>query len=160
AMDRLIDLDLVSQEGIPPNAIYTFKHALIQDAAYESLLRKTRQEYHGKIAETLLAQFPETVEHRPELVAHHFTGAGDAAQAVKYWLIAGQAALGRAANHEAIAHLKRGLALVGQLPEPDRLTQELELQAAIAPALTATQGWASPELDRAYRRAQELLDLI
>lgn len=159
-MGRLLDLDLVSQDGIPPNATYTFKHALIQDAAYESLLRKTRQEYHGKIAETLLAQFPETVEHRPELVAHHFTGGGNAAMAVKFWLVAGQAALGRAANHEAIAHLKRGLALVSQLPEPERLTQELELQAAIAPALTATQGWASPELDRAYRRAQELLDLI
>ncbi|MEP6733531.1 MAG: AAA family ATPase, partial [bacterium] len=160
AATRLVELDLVSQSGEAPASTYTFKHALIQDAAYESLLRKTRQEYHEKIARSLVANFPDVVEKRPELVAQHFSRAGNGAQAIKYWLAAGQQALSRAANHEAIAHLKRGLELIDDVPEAERLSVELEFQAALAPALTATQGWASPELDKAYRRARELVDLV
>jgi predicted ATPase len=160
ALNRLVELDLVSQTGIAPLSTYTFKHALIQDAAYESLLRKTRQEYHGKIARSLVANFPDVAEKRPELVAQHFSGASLGAQAIGYWLRAGQQALGRAANHEAIAHLKRGMEFLGDVPESERLATELEFQAALAPALTATQGWASPELDKAYRRAGELVDLV
>ena len=160
ALTRLVELDLVSQAGSGSASTYTFKHALIQDAAYESLLRKTRQEYHGKIAQSLLSNFPEVAARRPELVAQHFSGAGCGTDAIKYWLAAGQLALGRAAYHEAIAHLKRGLECLGDVPEGERLAQELEFQAALAPALTATQGWASPELDKAYRRAGELVDLV
>ncbi|MEO5818041.1 MAG: adenylate/guanylate cyclase domain-containing protein [Gemmatimonadaceae bacterium] len=160
ALNRLVELDLVSQSGVAPTSTYTFKHALIQDAAYESLLRKTRQEYHETIAKSLVANFPDVAAKRPELVAQHFSRAGLGAQAIGYWLSAGQQALGRAANHEAIAHLKRGLELINDVPEAERLAMELEFQAALAPALTATQGWASPELDRAYRRAGELVDLV
>ncbi|MEO8333504.1 MAG: adenylate/guanylate cyclase domain-containing protein [bacterium] len=160
ALNRLVELDLVSQEGVAPTSTYTFKHALIQDAAYESLLRRTRQEYHETIARSLVANFPDVAAKRPELVAQHFSRAGLGAQAIGYWLSAGQQALGRAANHEAIAHLKRGLELIDDVPESERLAMELEFQAALAPALTATQGWASPELDRAYRRAGELVDLV
>ncbi len=138
---RLVELDLVSQSGVAPASTYTFKHALIQDAAYESLLRKTRQEFHGRIADELLSRFPDVAAARPDLVAQHFTNAGRGAQAIKYWLSAGQLALGRAANHEAIAHLKHGLAHIADVPESERLAEELEFQAALAPALTATQGW-------------------
>ncbi len=160
ALNRLVELDLVSQEGVGQAATYTFKHALIQDAAYESLLRKTRQEYHETIARSLVANFPDVAAKRPELVAQHFSRAALGAQAIGYWLSAGQQALGRAANHEAIAHLKRGMEFISDVPEAERLAMELEFQAALAPALTATQGWASPELDRAYRRAGELVDLV
>ena len=159
-LGRLLQLDLIDTADTSAAPAYAFKHALIQDAAYESLLRATRQEIHRKIAETLIALFPETAAARPDLVAQHFSKAGLGAQALKYWQLAGQLALGRAANHEAIAHLKRALESIDSLPEAERLATELELQAALAPALTATQGWASPELDRAYRRAGELIDLL
>jgi class 3 adenylate cyclase/tetratricopeptide (TPR) repeat protein len=159
-LKRLVELDLVSQSGVGAASTYTFKHALIQDAAYESLLRKTRQEFHGRIADELVASFPDLADARPDLVAQHFSNAGRGAQAIKYWLKAGQMALSRAANHEAIAHLKRGLEHIADVPESERLAEELEFQAALAPALTATQGWASPELDAAYRRAGELVDLV
>ena len=160
ALQHLLELDLVSQAGTPPAATYTFKHALIQDAAYESLLRRTRQEFHRRIARSLVEHFPDVAANRPELVAYHFSGAGEGEQAVHYWLVAGHAALGRAANHEAIAHLKRGLELIDAVPAATRDPVELEFQASLAPALTATQGWASPELDRAYRRAQALVERI
>ena len=159
-LGRLLQLDLIDAADASAAPAYAFKHALVQDAAYESLLRATRQEIHRKIAETLIALFPDTTAARPDLVAQHFSKAGLGAQALKYWQLAGQLALGRAANHEAIAHIKRALALIDNLPVADRLATELELQAALAPALTATQGWASPELDSAYRRAGELIDLV
>ena len=160
SLSRLLELDLIDSSNGATHPAFAFKHALIQDAAYGSLLRVTRQEIHRKIAETLVTHFADSVAARPELVAQHCTQAGLDAQAVAYWLKAGQQAVARAANHEAIAHLKRGLALIASVPEAERLATELELQAALAPALTATQGWASPELDRAYRRAVELLDLV
>ena len=100
------------QRGVPPQATYVFKHALIQDAAYESLLKSTRQHYHQRIAQVLEAQFPETAGAQPELLAHHYTEAGLTRQAVDYWYKAGQRAIERSAHLEAITHLRQGLALL------------------------------------------------
>jgi class 3 adenylate cyclase/predicted ATPase len=160
-LGRLVELDLVSESGTPPAASYVFKHALIQDAAYESLLRRTREELHGKIASALLEHFPDVAEQRPELIAQHFTAAGEPAQAIPYWLRAGQSAIPRGANHEAIAYLRHGLEQLAGLPDtPERSEQELEFLVALIPGLNATQGWASPDLDRTYQRAGELLAVV
>src|SRR5258705_7296609 len=102
---------------MPPPSTYVFKHALIQDAAYESLLKSTRQQYHQRIAQVLESQFPETAEAQPELLAHHYTEAGLIAQAVRYWHHAGQSAVQRSAHVEAISHLRQGLELLQTLPE-------------------------------------------
>src|SRR2546422_6472422 len=111
-LGRLVETEIVYQRGLPPQATYTFKHALIQDAAYQSLLKSTRQQYHQRIAQVLETQFPETVETQPELVAHHLTEAGLPAQAVAYWSKAAQRAVERSAHMEAISHLRTGLELL------------------------------------------------
>src|SRR5713101_3161625 len=102
---RLVEAELLYQRGLPPQATYLFKHALIQDAAYQSLLRSTRQQYHQRIAQVLEAQFPETVTTQPELLAYHYTEAGLTEQAIPYWQRAGQRAVERSAHVEAISHL-------------------------------------------------------
>src|SRR5713101_9078511 len=117
ALNRLVEAELVYQRGLPPQAYYFFKHALIRDSAYESLLKSTRQQYHQRIAQVLEAQFPETAETQPELLAHHYTEAGLNEQAVGYWHKAGQRASERSAHVEAIAHLRQGLELLATLPE-------------------------------------------
>jgi predicted ATPase len=109
---RLVEAEIVYQRGVPPQATYTFKHALIQDAAYESLLKTTRQQYHQRIAQVLEEQFTETAAAQPELLAHHYTEAGLTEKAVHYWYRAGQKAIERSAYVEAIAHLRQGLALL------------------------------------------------
>src|SRR5262249_41746960 len=135
----------------------TFKHALIQDAAYESLLRATRQNYHQRIAQVLEFQFPETVQAQPELLAHHYTEAGLTELAVGYWHQAGHTALQHSAHAEAFAHLTTGLQLLPPLPDtPPRLRQELALQTALGHALGASKGYAAPEVGDAYTRAQTL----
>ena len=108
-LGQLVDAGLLYQRGRPPRAKYIFKHALVQDAAYESLLKRARQQYHRQVAELLEARFPETVETSPELLAHHYKEAGNAEQAVTYWLAAGRRAVERSANIEAVAHLTNGL---------------------------------------------------
>src|SRR5262249_8470518 len=119
-LGRLVEAEIVYQRGVPPQATYTFKHALIQEAAYESLLKSTRQHYHQRIAQMLEGQFLETVEAEPELIAHHYTEAGLIEHAVAYWYKAGQRASERSAYVEAISHLRQGLALLATLPEtPD-----------------------------------------
>ena len=149
------------QRGMPPQATYTFKHALIQDAAYQSLLRSTRQQYHQRIAQVLAAQFPDTAETQPELLAHHYTEAGLSAQAVHYWQRAGQRAIERSAHVEAMAHLTRGLEVLNTLPDtPERTQQELVLQTTLGPALMATKGFAAPEVGHAYARAQDLCQQV
>src|SRR6266849_2851769 len=111
-LGRLVEAEIVYQRRLPPQSTYVFKHALIQDAAYESLLKSTRQQYHQRIAEVLEAQFPETIVTQPELLADHYTEAGLIEQAVGYWHKAGQrAASERSAHVEAIGHLRTGLAL-------------------------------------------------
>src|SRR3989441_4825602 len=114
---RLVEAELVFQRGVPPQVTYIFKHALVADAAYQSLLKSTRQQYHQRIAHVLEAQFPETAEAQPELVAHHCTEAGLIEQAVGYWQKAGQSAVHRSAHREAIAHLRQGLEVLQDLPE-------------------------------------------
>jgi len=115
-LHQLVAAEFLYQRGVPPQATYTFKHALIQDVAYQSLLRSTRQQHHQRIAQALETQFPETVATQPELVAQHYTAAGCAEQAVVYWQRAGQQASERSANLEAISHLTTGIALLKSLP--------------------------------------------
>jgi class 3 adenylate cyclase/predicted ATPase len=156
-LGRLVEAELVYQRGMPPQAVYTFKHALIQDAAYESLLKSTRQQYHQRIALVLEAQFAETAEAQPELLAHHATEAGLNAQAVSYWHKAGQRASERSAHVEAIAHLRQGLALLQTLPEtPQRLQREVDMLIALGASLNATKSIAAPEVEQTYIRAHLL----
>src|SRR5262249_22220728 len=132
-----------------------------QDAAYTSLLRSTRQQYHQQIAQLLEARFPETVATEPELLAHHYTEAGCHEQAVGYWQQAGIRALQRSANAEAIAHVQRGLALLSTLSDtPQRPQCELDLLTTQGPAFIATKGYAAPEVGQAYARARELCQQI
>jgi class 3 adenylate cyclase/predicted ATPase len=154
---QLVATELLYQRGRPPRATYTFKHALVQDAAYQSLLKRTRQQYHQQVAALLEARFPETVATAPEVVAHHYTEAGCAAQALPLWQQAGQRAIQRSANLEGIAHLTRGLAVLATLPETtDRLQHELDLHVTLGPALIATRGYASPEAEHTFARAWEI----
>ena len=141
---QLADAELVYQRGLPPRSRYIFKHALIQDAAYQSLLKSTRQQYHQRIAQVLTAQFAEIVEIQPELAAHHYTEAGLREQGVAYWQRAGQRAGERSAHAEALAHLTKGLELLKTLPDTlDRLQPELALQTSLGIALIATKGYAA-----------------
>jgi class 3 adenylate cyclase/tetratricopeptide (TPR) repeat protein len=157
----LVEAELLYQRGRPPRSRYIFKHALIQDAAYQSLLRRTRQQYHRQVAELLESNHADTVEASPELVAHHYSEAGLPAQAVTYWQRAGENATRRSANQEAIGHLTTGLAQLAQLPEtPERAKQELALQRLLGQASFATRGYASPEATRAFSRARELCEAI
>ncbi len=156
-LGRLVEAEIVYHRGIPPQATYTFKHALIQDAAYQSLLKSTRQQYHQRIAEVLEAQFPETAEGQPELLAHHFTEAGLIERAVGYWHKAGQRASERSAHVETISHLRTGLALLQTLPEtPDRVQREVDMLIALGAALRATKGAGAPEFGETYTRARQL----
>jgi TOMM system kinase/cyclase fusion protein len=160
-LHQLVEAEFLYQQGLPPQATYVFKHALIQDAAYQSLLRSTRQRHHQHIAQVLEAQFPETCETQPELLAHHYTEAGLMAQAIPYWHRAGQRALERSANLEAIEHLTRGLNVLNTLPDtPERAQQELDFQTTLGPPLVATKGQAAPEVLHAYTRARELCQQV
>jgi class 3 adenylate cyclase/tetratricopeptide (TPR) repeat protein len=160
SLDRLIGAELVYRREGSPEETYLFKHALLRDAAYQSLLKKSRRVFHESIAKALVSHFPQIAEQRPELVAEHFTAAGVADEAVRLWLHAGQLAVGRGANQEAISHLSRGLALVPELSPAEQFEQELELRIALIPALIAAEGWASAELERIYQRAGELVNLL
>ena len=117
ALAQLVAAELLYQRGVTPQATYLFKHALIQEAAYQSLLRSTRQQSHQRIAQVLAERFPEMAETQPELLAHHYTEAGLSAPAVGYWQRAGQRAIQRSANLEAMSHLTRGLEVLAALPD-------------------------------------------
>jgi predicted ATPase len=154
---RLVEAELVYQRGLPPQAHYFFKHALIQDTAYQSLLKSTRQQLHRELAHVLAEQFPEATEHQPELLAHHYTEAGLIEQAIPYWQRAGQRAIECSAHLEAINHLTKGLELLKTLPNtPERAQQELLLQIALGAPLMAAKGHAAPEVGQVYTRAREL----
>ena len=156
-LGRLVEAELLYQRGRPPRSRYIFKHALIQEAAYQSLLRRTRQQYHRQVAELLESNFTDTVEASPELLAHHYCEAGLPAPAVAYWQRAGENATRRSANLEAIGHLTAGLARLAQLPEtPERAKRELAVHRLLGQASFATKGYASPEATRAFSRAGEL----
>jgi predicted ATPase len=157
ALDQLVAAELVFRRGSPPAATYSFKHALVQDAAYQSLLKSKRQQLHARIAKVLEGQFPETIEAQPELLAHHCMQAGLIATAVEYWHRAGQQAIRRCAMTEAVAHLTAALHLLARSPDSqDGSSRELELQLLLGGALHATKGWASAEMGKAYARAREL----
>ena len=144
-----------------PEHIYTFKHALTHEVAYQSLLQRARTQYHQQIAQALAEQFPDTVATQPELLAYHYTKAGLSAQAVPYWQRGGRRALERSANSEAIQHLMTGLRLLATLPEtPTRAQQELDLQLALGPALIATKGQAAPDVEQTYARARVLCQQV
>ncbi|MBV8870522.1 MAG: hypothetical protein JOY65_14070, partial [Acetobacteraceae bacterium] len=147
ALAQLTASGLAFQQGTPPEAVYTFKHALVRDAAYESLLKQRRQELHGKIARAIEKCFPDTAATEPELLAHHHTEAGQPERAIPLWLRAGSLALRRMALAEAVAHLNRGLELVAALaPSAERDGLELDLRLALRTAWRALRGWAAPEL--------------
>ncbi len=157
ALSKLVEAEILYQRGIGEQARYFFKHALIQDTAYQSLLKSTRQQYHTQIAQILETRFPSTTETQPELLAHHYTEANLLAQAIPYWQQAGQSAAQRSGSVEAISHLTKGLELLKNLPDtPERTQQELMLQIALAVPLTATKGFAASEVERVYARAREL----
>jgi class 3 adenylate cyclase/predicted ATPase len=155
-LGRLVEAEIVYQRGVPPQATYLFKHALIQDAAYQSLLKSTRQHYHQRIAHVLESQFPETTEGQPELLAQHYTEAGLTAQAVRYWHHAGQRASERSAHLEAINHLRQGLSLLQTLPEtPERTQREVDMLIALGASLIATKGQADPEVQQTFTHARQ-----
>jgi class 3 adenylate cyclase/predicted ATPase len=157
ALAQLVEAELLYQRGIPPQATYLFKHALIQEAAYQLLLKSTRQHFHQQIASVLAERFPETVETQPELLAYHYTEAGLLAQALPYWQRAGQRALERSAHVEAISHLTKGLEVLKALPDtPARTQQAIALQLTLGIPLSATRGYAAPEVAHIYTQAQEL----
>jgi DNA-binding winged helix-turn-helix (wHTH) protein/tetratricopeptide (TPR) repeat protein len=161
ALAQLVGAKLIHRRGTPPDAVYSFKHALVQDAAYSTLLRGRRQQLHGRIAATLEDRFPEIVAAQPALLAHHCEEAGLTEKAVEYWLAAGQHAWARSATAEAVALLRRGLALVPGSPDADwRRERELDLQLALGQALAASRGWGAPDLVEAHSRAQELAAML
>ena len=154
ALHHLVDADMLRRQGTPPQVRYAFRHALLQAAAEDSMLRMTRQQTHLRIADALEANFPGIVEAEPETLARHLTEAGAASRAIPHWQRAGDRALTQSAVNEALAHLDAGLALLPALADPalrDRL--ELSLQIPRASALRATRGVAAPETGAAYERA-------
>src|SRR5262249_41503831 len=156
-LHQLIEAEFLYQRGVPPQATYTFKHALIQDVAYQSLLRSIRQQYHQRTAQALETQFPEIVVTQPELVAQHYTTAGCHEQAILYWQRAGQHASGRSAHLEAISHFTTGIELLKTLPEtPERTQHAATLYIALGAALLVTKGQAAPEVEHAYAQAYAL----
>jgi predicted ATPase len=156
-LGRLVAVELLYQRGLPPQATYTFKHALIQDTAYQSLLKSTRQHYHQRIIQVLEAQFPEIAEAEPELLAHHCTEARLIEHAIIYWHRAAQRAAERSAHVEAISHLTTGLALLQTLPETPECTQhQVEMYLALGASLIAAKGYTAPEVEQTYLRAQQL----
>lgn len=158
---QLVEAELLLQRGMGLHATYVFKHALIQDVAYQSLLRQTRQQYHRQIAQVLAAHFQDIAATQPELLAHHYTEAGMSELAIASWHQAGQRAVGRLANAEAGHHLSRGLMLLKTLPEtPERLQQELDMLLVLGPAFIASKGYASPEVQGTYLRAQTLCEQV
>jgi len=158
---QLVDAELLYQRGAPPAATYTFKHALIQEMAYQSLLKSVRQQFHTRIAQVLEDRLPERAASEPEVVARHYDQAGLAASAIAHYQRAGERATQRSANEEAIGHLRRALELVGTLPETrERHQQELGLQMLIGVPLGVARGWSHPEFESTYARARELASQI
>jgi class 3 adenylate cyclase/tetratricopeptide (TPR) repeat protein len=161
ALAATVREELFYQRGAPPEATYVFKHALIWDAAYESMLRSTRRRHHGRVAQTLIERMPQVVEAQPELLAHHHTEAGQIRPAIDGWREAGRRSLQRSANKEGSAHLQRALDLLATEPSSrERDREELDLQVELGAAIMAWDGWQSPEGARCYTRARELCHAV
>jgi class 3 adenylate cyclase/predicted ATPase len=158
ALRRLVEAGLVFQRGAPPAAEYLFKHALVQDTAYSTLLRGPRQALHRRIAEALEQRFPDFIETRPEIVAHHYGEAAIADKAIAYWHLAGKLSVTKSAVTEASAQLRRGLGLLDGLPETRERNQlELDIHVTLTAALMAGKGYADPEVAAALERANRLV---
>jgi class 3 adenylate cyclase/predicted ATPase len=156
-LDQLVDSELVFRRGAPPDATYSFKHALVKDVAYQSLLKSRRQQLHARLAQVFEERFPGVVETQPELLAYHLTEAGLDARAADAWARAGRAALGRSAMREAANSLSQAVGLLrGMQSSPDRQRLELELLGSLGVALTNTLGPASSEAQAAHERANQL----
>jgi class 3 adenylate cyclase/tetratricopeptide (TPR) repeat protein len=161
SLKQLTRAELVFCRGTPPDAEYTFKHALVQDAAYSTLLRRRRQQIHSRIASTLEGRFPEIADAAPQLMAHHCAEAGLTDKAVGYWLKAGQQAVARCAMMEAVAQVQKGLSWLAGLPDGTwRQEQELGLLVALGAALIATRGFSSPEVGETFARASVLTERL
>jgi class 3 adenylate cyclase len=161
ALARLVASELVFQRGTPPDAVYTFKHALVQDAAHGSLLRNLRQQLHAQIAEALETQAPELIDSQPELFAQHYAEAGLVENSVACWGKAGHRSAARSAMAEAAAQLQKGLDQISLLPDTaERRRQELEFCSALGAALQAVKGYAAPETGQVYARARELWEQL
>ncbi len=157
ALDRLVRAELVFGRGEVPDAVYTFKHALVQEAAYAGLLRERRRTLHARIAQALEGEFPEVAATQPELVAHHYASAGLPAPAIDYYRRAAERAMAASANADAIAHLTKGLELIDSLPESsERIAREIDFRLALGTPLIALRGHGSIEARAAYTRAKEL----
>jgi class 3 adenylate cyclase/tetratricopeptide (TPR) repeat protein len=151
---RLVDAEVVFQRGEPPDATYTFKHALVQEAAYESLLKRTRQQLHGRVVDVLVSDFPELVDAAPDVVARHAESAGRVDAAITYLQRAGEQSQARSAHEEAIGHLRHAIALLTTCPENEaRQTREAVLQLSLAGSLRPARGIAHPDCGAAYERA-------
>jgi predicted ATPase len=161
AMAGLVASELVFQRGTPPDAVYSFKHALVQDAAHGSLLRNVRQQLHAQIAEALTAHSSEIIESHPELLAQHYAEAGLVEKAVAFWGKAGHRSVARSAMAEAAAQFQKGLDQLALLPDSrERRRLELEFRSSLGPALAAIKGQAAPETGHAYDRARELWEQL
>jgi tetratricopeptide (TPR) repeat protein len=157
ALERITDAELLYARGIRPEATYVFKHALVQDAAYASLLKSRRRELHRLIAAALTDRYADTATAPPEVVAHHYEAAGEAELALTYYQQAGEQAAARSAHEEAVAHLRKAIALLDTLPESrERGGRAAVLYRALAPSLVAARGYAHPETEAAYERARLL----
>jgi predicted ATPase len=161
ALDKLAAAELIFRRGASPAATYTFKHALVQDAAYQSLLKSRRQHLHARIAKMLEHRFPERSDTEPELLAHHHAAAGDMGKAFHYWLEAGHRAAERSAHLEAIQHLIKARDYLATLPDSsERTQQELDVLMTLGPAFTATKGFAAAEVEQIYGRVREVCRII
>ena len=161
ALDRLVVSELVFQRGTPPEAVYSFKHALVQDAAHSSLLRSSRQQLHAQIADTLATHFPELMDSQPELLAQHCAEAGLVEKSVAYWDRAGRRSAARSAMAEAAAQFHKALEQLALLPDGrERQRRELELRSALGTVLFAVKGQAALETGRAFSRARELWEQL
>ena len=161
ALAQLVHAELIFRRGTPPDAEYTFKHALVQDAAYSTLLRGRRQQLHGRIAAILESRFPEAVQTQPNVLAQHYAEAGLIDKAVGYWLVAARQSVARWALAEAVTQLRKGLALLAGMPDSTaRQEQELDLQLTLGQVLIASKGYTAPEPAEAYARARALCDQV
>jgi predicted ATPase len=164
ALDRLIAAGLLFRQALPPHANYLFKHALVQEAAYSTLLRAPRQNLHARIANAIEQDFPERASAEPELLARHFTEAKQVEVAISYWLKAGQRAAEHSADEEAVRQLRRGLEMLMTLPDSTQKDrQELDFQVALGTPLAAQRGYGDPFVgaarDRAIALGEKLRDM-
>lgn len=161
ALEQLIGAELLFRRGSPPEATYMFKHALVRDAAYESLLKRNRKDVHARIARAIEEKFPERVQSEPALLAHHCTEADLKEQAIEYWQQAGQQAIERSANIEAISHLTNAVGIIQSLPASIKNQKwELRLQTMLAGPMIATKGYGGVETGNVFTRAQELSEQV